>query len=71
MIGIPGENTIMANFDLNMWDAFDGHAVSASALTTAEARDTTSQQFLSFKGYPFTKEIVTKFESGKDSGKSS
>ena len=69
MIGIPSEHTIMANFDFKMWDAFEGHAVSASALTTTEARDTTSQQLLSYKGYPFATEFVDKFESGKDSAR--
>ena len=69
MIGIPSEHTIMANFDYKMWDAFEGHAVSASALTTVEARDTTSQQLLSYKGYPFAKDCTAKFESGKDSAK--
>ena len=69
MIGIPSEHTIMAKFDFTMWDAFEGHTESASALTTTEARDTTSQQLLSYKGYPFAKEFVAKFESGKDSAK--
>ena len=69
MIGIPSEHTIMTNYDFKMWNAFEGHTVSASALTTTEARDTTSRQLLSYKGYPFAKEFVAKFESGKDSAK--
>ena len=59
----------MAKFDFNLWDAFEGHTTSATALTNTEARDNTSRQLLSYKGYPFEKQYADMFMSGENSAK--